>query len=49
LIRIHQISDKNFNYQPDDYKALMAQSIKDDNDLERIISENLNALDNFLR
>jgi len=27
----------------------MAQSIKDDNDLERIISENLNALDNFLR
>lgn len=49
LIRIHQISDKNFNYQPEDYKALMAQSIKDDNDLDRVISENLNALDNFLR
>ena len=49
LIRIHQLSDKNFNYQAEDYKALMAQSIKDDNDLDKIVSENLNTLDNFLR
>lgn len=49
LVRIHQISNKIFNYEPDDYRTLMAQSIKDDNDLERIISENLNALDNFLK
>lgn len=49
LIRIHQISDKNFNYQFEDYKTLMAQYIKDDNELESIISENLNNLDNFLR
>ncbi|SCG82983.1 Transposase for insertion sequence element IS232 [Proteiniborus sp. DW1] len=27
LIRIHQISDKNFNYHHEDYKTLMAQSI----------------------
>lgn len=49
LIRIHQLSDKNFNYEPEDYKALMAQSIKDENDLENIVLENLNTLDNFLK
>jgi len=27
----------------------MAQSIKDDNDLENIVLENLNILDNFLK
>lgn len=49
LIRIHQLSNKKFNYDPEDYKALMAQSIKDDNDLENIVLENLNILDNFLK
>lgn len=49
LIRIHQLSNKNFNYEPEDYRALMAQSIKDDNDLDNIVLENLNALDNFLK
>jgi len=49
LIRIHQLSNKNFNYEPEDYKALMAQSIKDGNDLDNIVLENLNILDNFLK
>lgn len=49
LIRIHQLSHKNFNYEPEDYRALMAQSIKDDNDLDNIVLENLNILDNFLK
>lgn len=49
LIRIHQLSNKSFNYEPNDYRELMTQSIKDDNDLEKIVSENLNALDNFLK
>jgi hypothetical protein len=48
LVRIHQLSNKIFNYEPNDYKALMAQSIKDD-DLEKIVSENLNTLDKFLK
>ncbi len=49
LIRIHQLSNKNFNYEPEDYKALMAQSIKDNNDLDNIVLENLNILDSFLK
>lgn len=49
LICIHQISNKIFNYRPEDYRALMAQSIKDDGDLDKIVSENLNTLDNFLK
>ena len=49
LIRIHQISNKNFNYEPEDYKALMSQSIKNDNDLDNIVLENLNILDSFLK
>lgn len=49
LIRVHQLSNKNFNYEPEDYRALMAQSIKDDNDLDNIVLENLNILDNFLK
>ncbi|WP_025641281.1 IS21 family transposase [Schnuerera ultunensis] len=49
LIRIHQLSNKNFNYEPEDYKSLMAQSIKDNNDLDNIVLENLNILDSFLK
>ncbi|CCQ92868.1 Integrase catalytic region [[Clostridium] ultunense Esp] len=49
LIRILQLSNKKFNYEPEDYKALMPQSIKDDNDLDNIVLENLNILDNFLK
>jgi len=42
LIRIHQLSKKSFNYDSNDYRVLMAQSIKDDNDLDKIVSKNLN-------
>jgi len=47
--KLIKLSNKKFNYEPEDYKALMAQSIKDDNDLENIVLENLNILDNFLK
>lgn len=49
LIRIHQLSDKNFNYEPEDYRALMAQSIKAEDDLDNIVLENLKILDDFLK
>lgn len=48
LIRIHQINSKNINYIPEDYRSLMSQTIRKEEDLDKIVSENLKILDTFL-
>lgn len=49
LISIHQLSNKALNYRPEDYKTLMSGAIKDDDELDKIVSENLSILDMFLK
>lgn len=48
LISVHNLDKKLINYRLEDYKSLMTPTIKNEEDLEMIVLDNLSLLDNFL-
>lgn len=48
LISVHILSDKKINYHKSDYRSLMENLIKNEEDIEQICSNNLNELDKLL-
>lgn len=48
LIATHIIADKKINYRNEDYKELLGNSIKDEDDLESYSTANLECFDNLL-
>ncbi len=48
IISVHSLSEKLINYRTEDYRSLMAPAIQNEEELERIVSDNLSILDNLL-